>query len=116
MYRFPVQDSTAVLALARKRGTEAFFIDTGIEFPETVAFVEAQGVEIVRRGGDFWAAVRKAGPPAKDRSGAAAPEAESLKLHLAETGPVSRSRKPVVRVVEPGDLDITIRTLPIHSS
>ncbi|OPX70744.1 MAG: putative cysteine desulfurase 2 [Methanoregulaceae archaeon PtaB.Bin108] len=83
------KDSTAVLALARKAGvSEAFFIDTGIEFPETVAFVEAQGVEIVRRGGDFWAAVRKAGPPAKDRRWCCKLlKLNPLKLHLAETGP-----------------------------
>ena len=61
------KDSTAVLNLARKAGvTSAFFIDTGLEFPETVEFVAKQGVTIVPPGGDFWSAVRKAGPPAKD--------------------------------------------------
>jgi cysteine desulfurase/selenocysteine lyase len=83
------KDSTAVLALARKAGvTEAFFIDTGIEFPETVAFVESQGVEIVRRGGDFWSAVEKAGPPAKDhRWCCKLLKLNPLKLYLAEKGP-----------------------------
>lgn len=83
------KDSTAVLALARKAGvTEAFFIDTGIEFPETVAFVEEQGVEIVRRAGDFWSAVQKAGPPAKDhRWCCKLLKLNPLKLHLADTGP-----------------------------
>ena len=38
------KDSTAVLRLARKAGvTSAFFIDTGIEFPETVEFVQIPG-------------------------------------------------------------------------
>src|SRR5512135_1257950 len=61
------KDSTAVLHLARKAGvTNAFFIDTGIEFPETVDFVRSQGVEVIRKGGDFWQAVEKAGPPGKD--------------------------------------------------
>ena len=83
------KDSTAVLAIARKAGvTEAFFIDTGIEFPETVAFVEEQGVEIIRRGGDFWAAVQKAGPPAKDhRWCCKLLKLNPLKLHLADIGP-----------------------------
>lgn len=83
------KDSTVVLALAQKAGvTEAFFIDTGIEFPETVSFVEEQGVEIVRRGGDFWNAVRKAGPPAKDhRWCCKLLKLNPLKLHLADTGP-----------------------------
>ena len=61
------KDSTAVLNLARKAGvTSAFFIDTGLEFPETLEFVAKQGVTMVPPGGDFWSAVRKAGPPAKD--------------------------------------------------
>ncbi len=83
------KDSTAVLALARKAGVhEAFFIDTGIEFPETLAFIEKQGVKIVRRGGDFWSAVQKAGPPAKDRRWCCKLlKLNPLKLHLAETGP-----------------------------
>ena len=61
------KDSTAVLHLARKAGvTKAFFIDTGLEFPETIAFVKSQGVEVVGGAGDFWQAVGKAGPPGKD--------------------------------------------------
>ena len=36
------KDSTAVLHLARKAGvTRAFFIDTTLEFPETLAFVRS---------------------------------------------------------------------------
>src|SRR5208337_4478895 len=41
------KDSTAVLHLARKAGvTKAFFIDTTLEFPETLEFVRSQGVEV----------------------------------------------------------------------
>ena len=83
------KDSTATLALARRAGvTEAFFIDTGLEFPETVDFVKAQGIEVIDSGGDFWASVSKAGPPGKDNRWCC----KSLKLHplkryLAKTGP-----------------------------
>jgi cysteine desulfurase/selenocysteine lyase len=83
------KDSTAVLALARKAGvSHAFFIDTGIEFPETVAFVRSQGVEVIQKAGDFWAAVEKAGPPAKDhRWCCKLLKLNPLKLHLAGVGP-----------------------------
>ncbi|HVN66057.1 MAG TPA: aminotransferase class V-fold PLP-dependent enzyme [Methanomicrobiales archaeon] len=83
------KDSMAAMALARKAGIpSAFFIDTGIEFPETVRFVEEQGVEIVRKGGDFWAAAEKAGPPAKDmRWCCKLLKLHPLRLHLAITGP-----------------------------
>ncbi|WP_292346440.1 MULTISPECIES: aminotransferase class V-fold PLP-dependent enzyme [unclassified Methanoregula] len=83
------KDSTAVLHIARKAGvTKAFFIDTGIEFPETVEFVRSQGVEIIGKGGDFWQAAEKAGPPGKDNRWCC----KLLKLHplrryLAGTGP-----------------------------
>ncbi len=83
------KDSTAVLALARKAGvTDSFFLDTGIEFPETIAFIEEQGVPIIRRAGDFWRAVQKAGPPGKDnRWCCKLLKLNPLKLFLAETGP-----------------------------
>jgi cysteine desulfurase/selenocysteine lyase len=83
------KDSMAVLALARKAGVErAFFIDTGVEFPETLEFVRQQGVEIVPRGGDFWTAVEKAGPPAKDhRWCCKLLKLQPLKRYLAQTGP-----------------------------
>ncbi|HMA04294.1 MAG TPA: aminotransferase class V-fold PLP-dependent enzyme, partial [Methanomicrobiales archaeon] len=83
------KDSMAAMALARKAGIpSAFFIDTGIEFPETVRFVEEQGVEVIRKAGDFWAAVEKAGPPAKDmRWCCKLLKLQPLKLHLATTGP-----------------------------
>ncbi|MDD1671177.1 MAG: aminotransferase class V-fold PLP-dependent enzyme, partial [Methanomicrobiales archaeon] len=83
------KDSMAAMALARKAGIpSAFFIDTGIEFPETVRFVEEQGVEVIRKAGDFWAAARKAGPPAKDmRWCCKLLKLHPLRLHLATTGP-----------------------------
>jgi cysteine desulfurase/selenocysteine lyase len=83
------KDSTAVLHLARKAGvTKAFFIDTGIEFPQTVDFVRSQGVEIVQKAGDFWQAVEKAGPPGKDnRWCCKLLKLHPLKLYLAGIGP-----------------------------
>jgi cysteine desulfurase/selenocysteine lyase len=83
------KDSTAVLHIAKKAGvTKAFFIDTGIEFPQTVDFVRSQGVEIVRKGGDFWQAVEKAGPPGKDnRWCCKLLKLHPLKLYLAGIGP-----------------------------
>jgi len=83
------KDSTAVLHIARKAGvTQAFFIDTGIEFPETVDFVRSQGVEIVQKAGDFWQAVEKAGPPGKDnRWCCKLLKLHPLKLYLAGVGP-----------------------------
>ena len=83
------KDSTAVLHLARKAGVEkAFFIDTGLELPETVEFAESQGVEIIRKGGDFFEAVKKAGPPAKDRRWCCKLlKLRPLKIYLAGTGP-----------------------------
>lgn len=82
------KDSTAVLNLARKAGvTKAFFIDTGIEFPETIRFIEEQGVEIIRKGGDFFQAAQKAGPPGKDnRWCCKLLKLNPLKIYLSETG------------------------------
>jgi cysteine desulfurase / selenocysteine lyase len=83
------KDSTAVLHLARKAGvTGAFFIDTGIEFPETVEFVKSQGVETIPPVGDFWQAVEKAGPPGKDhRWCCKLLKMRPLKIYLAKIGP-----------------------------
>ena len=83
------KDSTAILLLARKAGIhDAFFLDTGIEFPETVEFVRSLGVEVIRKAGDFWAAVEKAGPPAKDNRWCCKLQKQNpLRLHLATTGP-----------------------------
>jgi len=83
------KDSTAALHLARKAGVEkAFFIDTGIELPETVEFVASQGVEIIRKGGDFFQAVEKAGPPGKDlRWCCKLLKLHPLKIYLSGVGP-----------------------------
>lgn len=83
------KDSTAVLHLARKAGIKkSFFIDTGLEFPETIRFVEDQGTEIIRKGGDFFQAVEKAGPPGKDnRWCCKLLKLHPLKIYLSETGP-----------------------------
>ncbi|MCQ1539108.1 aminotransferase class V-fold PLP-dependent enzyme [Methanocalculus taiwanensis] len=83
------KDSAAVLHLARKAGVDsAFFIDTGIELPETIQYIESQGVHIIRKAGDFFAAAEKAGPPGKDHRWCC----KLLKLHplrayLSEIGP-----------------------------
>ncbi|MDD1673989.1 MAG: aminotransferase class V-fold PLP-dependent enzyme [Methanomicrobiales archaeon] len=82
------KDSMAVLTLAKKAGVHrAFFIDTGVEFPETLEYVKKQGVEIVPKGGDFWTAVEKAGPPGKDhRWCCKLLKLQPLKRYLAGTG------------------------------
>lgn len=83
------KDSTAVLSLARKAGvTNAFFIDTGLEFPETLAFVESLGIPVIPKGGDFFAAAEKAGPPGKDNRWCCKMlKLYPLKRYLASTGP-----------------------------
>jgi cysteine desulfurase / selenocysteine lyase len=83
------KDSTAVLHIARKAGvTKAFFIDTGIEFPETIAFVRSQGVDVIQKAVDFWQAAEKAGPPGKDnRWCCKLLKLHPLKLYLADIGP-----------------------------
>jgi cysteine desulfurase/selenocysteine lyase len=83
------KDSTAVLHIAKKAGVQkAFFIDTGIELPETIAFVESMGVEIVRKAMDFWSAAEKAGPPGKDnRWCCKLLKLHPLKIYLAGIGP-----------------------------
>ncbi len=82
------KDSTAVWNIAKKAGvTEAFFIDTGLEFPETIDFVKSQDVELIQKAGDFWQAVEKAGPPGKDhRWCCKLLKLNPLKVHLNETG------------------------------
>ncbi|MFA5266837.1 MAG: aminotransferase class V-fold PLP-dependent enzyme [Methanoregula sp.] len=83
------KDSTAVLNIARKAGvTKAFFIDTGIEFPETIAFIRSQGVDVIQKAMDFWNAAEKAGPPGKDnRWCCKLLKLHPLKLYLADVGP-----------------------------
>ncbi|MCD4704389.1 MAG: phosphoadenosine phosphosulfate reductase family protein [Methanosarcinaceae archaeon] len=70
------KDSLVVLDLAlsalKKRSVQAFFLNTGLEFPETVDFVhhfcEHHGVDLVEEGSGtaFWDHVDSFGPPAKD--------------------------------------------------
>ncbi len=70
------KDSLVVLDLARaslkQRELKAFFLNTGIEFPETVEFVRRFcremeiSLEEVDAGSAFWEQVEKFGPPAKD--------------------------------------------------
>ncbi len=70
------KDSLVVLDLARaalkQRELRAFFLNTGIEFPETVEFVRIYCLENkvplqeVNSGTAFWEQVEKFGPPAKD--------------------------------------------------
>lgn len=70
------KDSLVVLDLARaslkQRELRAFFLNTGIEFPETVNFVRSYcrenkvPLEEVNSGNAFWEQVEKFGPPAKD--------------------------------------------------
>ena len=83
------KDSTAILLLARKAGVnDAFFLDTGIEFPETIEFVHSLGIEVISGAGNFWAAVEKAGPPAKDNRWCCKLQKQNpLRLHLEKTGP-----------------------------
>lgn len=83
------KDSTAVWHIARKAGiTDAFFIDTGLEFPETIEFVKSENVRFIQKASDFWQAVEKAGPPGKDhRWCCKLLKLNPLKVHLAKTGP-----------------------------
>lgn len=61
------KDSTAVLELAARAGVkDTYFVDTGMEFPETLAFVEKVPVQTRLRGGNFWKRLEKEGPPKKD--------------------------------------------------
>jgi 3'-phosphoadenosine 5'-phosphosulfate sulfotransferase (PAPS reductase)/FAD synthetase/predicted RNA-binding protein with PUA domain len=61
------KDSTVALELARRAGiTTAYFVNTGLEFPETLEFVGKHDLQVRLFGGDFWKKVRKLGPPRKD--------------------------------------------------
>ena len=83
------KDSTAILHLARRAGVEkAFFINSGIELPETVEFAASQGVEIIPNDTDFFQAVEQAGPPGKDhRWCCRLLKLQPLKDYLATVGP-----------------------------
>ena len=70
------KDSLVSMDLARvslkQRELKAFFLNTGIEFPETVEFVriscQKMGIplEEINAGSAFWDQIGKFGPPAKD--------------------------------------------------
>ena len=61
------KDSTVVLELARKAGvTERYFVDTGMEFPETLSFVEEMDIPVWLKGGGLLRHIRERGLPTKD--------------------------------------------------
>jgi len=70
------KDSLVVLDLTKaalkQREFKAFFLNTGIEFPETVEFARSScremkvPLEEMNSGSAFWEQVEKFGPPAKD--------------------------------------------------
>jgi len=61
------KDSTVTMELARRAGYgNAFFVDTGMEFPETLGFVRELGIRNVLHAKDFWREIEKNGPPHKD--------------------------------------------------
>lgn len=70
------KDSLVVFDLTRstlkKRHVKAFFLNTGIEFPETVEFARnfcsSCGIELIESaaGDAFWENLERFGPPAKD--------------------------------------------------
>jgi len=61
------KDSTAALELARRAGFEdSYFVDTGMEFPETLAFVKSLDIGTVLHDTHFWKEAERRGPPAKD--------------------------------------------------
>lgn len=61
------KDSTAALELARRAGFEdSYFVDTGMEFPETLGFVKSLGIRTILRARNFWREVERRGPPRKD--------------------------------------------------
>lgn len=84
------KDSTVIFHLARRAGVEdAFFIDSGIELPETREFVAAHGIKVIRReDSDFFKAVEEAGPPGKDNRWCCNHlKLQPLKDHLSDIGP-----------------------------
>jgi 3'-phosphoadenosine 5'-phosphosulfate sulfotransferase (PAPS reductase)/FAD synthetase len=61
------KDSTAVLELARRAGVrEVYYVDTGMEFPETLSFIASTEVPVHLHGGGLLHLVDRRGPPKKD--------------------------------------------------
>jgi len=83
------KDSTAVLELAKRAGiTDSYYVNTGMEFPQTVEFVAGCGITKVFHGDDFRKNLLEHGLPCKDDRWCC----ERLKLHpvslwLDEDGP-----------------------------
>jgi len=83
------KDSIVALSLTKSAGIpfETVFLDTGIEFPQTVDYVkkvsETLGVEItvINSGKRFWKGVEYFGPPARDYRWC---------CKLVKTGPITR--------------------------
>jgi len=61
------KDSTVVYELARRAGvTDSYFVDTGMEFPETVRFVKEMNIPVILQGPDFTKGLEMHGLPKKD--------------------------------------------------
>jgi 3'-phosphoadenosine 5'-phosphosulfate sulfotransferase (PAPS reductase)/FAD synthetase len=61
------KDSTAALELARRAGvTESYYVDTGMEFSETLTFIDTLKVPVRLYGGGLFHLVNRQGPPKKD--------------------------------------------------
>lgn len=72
------KDSTVVLELAKRAGiTDSYFVDTGMEFPQTIEFVESMNIGQKFQGGDFKSELAQRGIPKKDNRWCC----ERLKLH-----------------------------------
>lgn len=61
------KDSTVVYELARRAGvTASYFVDTGMEFPETIQFVREMKIPVILKGPDFSKGLTEHGLPKKD--------------------------------------------------
>jgi 3'-phosphoadenosine 5'-phosphosulfate sulfotransferase (PAPS reductase)/FAD synthetase len=61
------KDSTAVLELARRAGvSEVYYVDTGMEFPETLSFIGEMKIPVRLFGGGLLHRIDRQGPPKKD--------------------------------------------------
>ncbi|MDH7593468.1 MAG: phosphoadenosine phosphosulfate reductase family protein [Methanomicrobiales archaeon] len=84
------KDSLTALTLARRAGVgEAFFIDTGLELPETLEMAHREGVEIIPKSVDFWKMVEREGAPSKERRWCSTElKLKPLRRYLEGKGPV----------------------------
>jgi len=98
------KDSTVTMELARRAGYgNAFFVDTGMEFPETLGFVRSLGIENILHAKDFWREIEKNGPPHKGRPLVLrTPETRSCQGMAEREGRVHHGPgQQVVRVLRP---------------